>query len=264
MNAPVSRYPTYHLVLSLLLLSSGLLFSSCDDDDACAGASAVSTDFIVGYNFQTDENPGIFPLDTFRDGSYIEFQALDTNTRVHRWRLENDPQVFEGAYQRILFDDGISGNITVSLVADDRSFFVHTDECLTEAQKMDSIAKVITIIPVAECAIIGTYRGYRTSNPADTFEVEVRLQEGSNSWYELTNFPNECTRTGNVFPLRIGVFHRHIVLPSYGITVNDDCPIPQGFGFLDEEHKNLTINFDIYERATNSRISDQFLAVKVE
>ena len=245
------------------LLGIGLFLSACrEDEDDCIGIAPVEADFIVGLDFAIDTVDGIVPLDTFREGTFVEFQANTTSLEKYQWRLQRDPQVFEGDYQRILFDEGTASNVEVTLVADDRDG--RPDLCRTEAEQVDSITKTITIIPIEQSAILGRYRGYRTSAPDDVFEIEIKLREGSTNFYEMTNFPNGCTRLGSVSPFRVFPLHRHLLFPGGGVTSSDDCPVPGGFGVLDEDHKVFTMDFEIYVRATNSLLSDSFIATKIE
>ena len=254
-------HPSKYLCL-LIFLAVTILFLGCDDDeDACAGVEPVSVDFVTGLNFDIDDDPNIIPMDTFREGTIIEFLASSDDLKEYRWSLEADPQVFVGPQQNIIFGEGTAGNVDVTLVGDDRTAPI--DGCLLEEERVDSLTKTITIIKREDCAIIGRYRGYRTSDPDNVFEVEVKAVVPGGTLFVLTNFPDGCTRAGSVDPIIVIIFHEHFLVTSGGVTSDDNCPVPEGFATLDEDHRNLIFDFEMYDRPTNTLIPDTFIATKL-
>jgi hypothetical protein len=134
---------------------------------------------------------------------------------------------------------------------------------LLEEERVDSLTKTITIIKREDCAIIGRYRGHRTSDPDNVFEVEVKAVVPGGTLFKLTNFPDGCTRNGSVTPLRVFITHRHFIAGNYGVTSDWDCPLPLGLGTLDEANKNLVFDFEMQDPVSLQRISDSFIATKL-
>jgi hypothetical protein len=121
---------------------------------------------------------------------------------------------------------------------------------------VDAGYQTFDIVPNSEAPFHGEYEGYVESAPNDIFLIKIK-ETGSVAWIE--NLPNGCNT--DEYDLLLNTTFRHFYMPEYDPGI--PCSLPMGLGHLEDDYKTLTIDYEIWDQATNTRISDKFIGTKI-
>lgn len=258
--------------LVLFISFCGLIFlfaSACCEDtaipipDPCDGEEPINADFrtLQVYPINGDV-PKVFESDTFVYGSTITFSA-NQSLNKYKWHVGTDPTIFTA--DSFALDFNVIGDIDVTLIVDSSPNL----DCYPNDDGRDTVTKTITLIPTESAAIFGKYEGYRTSRPNDIFVTEIkRVWNEEESWFVnfLLNFPDGCHLNQNL-PLDEGitirVSHDYCQLSPFVLNVIT-CPEPYGWGVLNEDHTELTLDYSIYDHDQGKRIEEQFIGTRID
>ena len=75
----------------------------------------------------------------------------------------------------------------------------------------------------------------------------------------VKNLPNSCHINDD--ELSISITYKHFIMPDY--VAYPICPLPKGFGSLADDNKTLTIEYEIWDPATRTKVSDKFIGTKI-
>jgi hypothetical protein len=238
----------------IFLLFTLIFLTTCGKDDSvnCECEKLPNADFTISQGLGWNEDRRYFESDTFLDYE-IKVEAINTLSS-YNWTLGLDPSSWDSKSVELDFTDNF-GDIEVTLIGE----WTPNNDCFPNDNGMDTVSKTFHIVSVWESLFLGNYSGFCESTPNEIFNISIKLDSnGLIGWIE--NLPNGCN-TEEWDLLIGGSTYKHFLMPDYipGIP----CSLPKGFGSLGDDNKTLTIEYEIWDQATNTKISDKFIGTKI-
>ncbi|MFM9949887.1 MAG: hypothetical protein ACKV1O_18270 [Saprospiraceae bacterium] len=256
---------TIHFYLFLSLTAIGIFScQGCDDDevpcndptnmdchnyDPCHDRKApVSADFEVRrVNF--DESTSYTSGDTLLAGSIIRFVALDSTLgTTYHWQVGNPQNASTDISYKLSFycDDVLNQSIPVRLIAERLT----DNDCLSEADRRDTVVRVLHFVSRRECLYWGRWEGALDSKPDETFTVELGFSEpfGGECGEWDTIYIKNAVNDGNCLRRSLShalTYEYALFEDAYHYRFPTDplfCTPPQGY--YDTELKDIDIVVD--------------------
>jgi hypothetical protein len=190
--------------LSFILFCIVTVSTACrkKQDNPCEGLTKPSGQFVIKELI----GDTAFIADTvFRD-NYVQFQALD-NYEIVTWKIGSDPRTWTDPEFSLSFVT-VLGTVPINFngrKTPNRQCFPGDSGMYTSSKELTMVEQVekpyVTISP-----LVGSYKGYFTDNPADTFTVRMEYFDsakydasvtGSKNFYWFSNMPKGFISTTN-------------------------------------------------------------------
>ncbi len=232
-NKPILYYPIGVLGVLMAIFLAGCPDPDPPEPDPCADAVPIAADFTLLEDFYADS---LFATDTVLMGNFVHFVANEGYDSV-RWRVGFDDRVFTDPSFRLRFLN-ITGTFPVQLIA----WWTPDTLCFPEDPGVDTLQKLLEVVPWENSAVIGTYHGYHQGTPEDTFTVQI-AQQGN--WYKIYGINPDCTNPDTIAST-LGEKIGYTALEINGSGwYGDGCLGPQGFATIDESRQQLTVRYTI-------------------
>jgi|688.fasta_scaffold00973_21 hypothetical protein len=268
-------------VFVLMSIGGILLFSSCGDNlkpDPCFKKKQVKVDFTIGeiLNFATDT---VLISDTTLANNMVLFKA-ESDFLSYEWKIGNDLKVFTGKEVKLRFTSS-EPRVEIRLIAK----WKPDTKCFPNDDGVDTVYKYLTVIDYYKNPILGVYNGYVKSNPTESFDVTVSLENiyvpdcdcsadprFCGCSYIIRNINKGCdANRGGIADLGITVGYKQLKFNwEQGRCISDkpSCRAPIGWFSLDKFGKDATIKFTTLvnstdcNQPTDKRINDIFYGTK--
>lgn len=240
--------------------------NSCKKEAACIPTYQSQ----VGFNCCEVLKDTFLPTDTAYINRLLVFQANKFNDSI-KFKIGDDPRIFNSNFVSLFFRD--QQTIKVNYNA------IFNNGCQTT---IDSLTKSITLVQDDTnhiSPLVGSYLGYNTDNPNDTFSIAIKFWIGPRyPWwqrgtYTLDNLPkgykDAGTRTFNGYS-RPEITGLDISVGYKNLTVNESNTIPpqgiKGYASLKRGSPDtLIFNYRLEEYLPNFQIKyhqKQFIGIK--
>ena len=236
----------------IFLLFTLIFLTTCGKDDSvnCECEKLPNADFTISQGLGWNEDRRYFESDTFL-GSGIKMEAINSLTS-YGWMIGLDPSSWDTKFVELGFS-GNSGDVEVTLIGE----WTPNNDCFPNDNGVDTVSKTFHIVSDWHSSpVFGEYQGYSESKPDELFNI---LIEHSVSFAWVKNLPNSCHINDD--ELSISITYKHFIMPDY--VAYPICPLPKGFGSLADDNKTLTIEYEIWDPATSTKVSDKFIGTKI-
>jgi hypothetical protein len=170
----------------VILIFASIIIESCkkDDIDFCDETNLSPTG---KFNFKEVVGDTAFNADTIFRDNYVEFQATDKYENV-TWQIGNDPTLITQTEFTLSFINSL-GTIPIEF----KGYKKSTATCSSSENSIYASNKNLTQSP-----LIGSYKGYFTDTPSDTFTTRLEYFDstkydvsitGSKNFYWFSNMP---------------------------------------------------------------------------
>lgn len=244
----------FAMIVSMLMI----LACQCKDDDMdpCLEATPVDAEFVIEQGVGFNEDRRYFESDTLTYGN-IRFRALH-DLDAYTWTIGGDPRVFNTKEVELNFDRDLEGtSIEVSL----NGTWTPNLDCFPQDTGEGSSSKSFYIIPIPEVPYFGEFKGVVESAPQDTFTISIIHQPEVLSAY-IDNLPDGCERDSQSPDTNFTGTYRDFLMPNYRPYI--ECSIPKGWGHIEDNLKDLTIDYEIWDQEIQQKINDRFVGTKIE
>lgn len=192
--------------------------------------------------------------------SSVTFKASEKYDSVN-WTIGNDERVFKEKQVSLIFENPELIKITLIGFINSAYHF--------SGRKIDTVVKQVEIRNARNSFIVGRYKGIRTSNPSDTFTIEIK-QVNDLTWYNeyfIYNFPNGCTVWSPPYPMNTGYL---ISAGAKHFRIRNDLPAIReclfevsGVGSL-KNNDSLILDFKFREMQNEPQLTtDKFIGKKL-
>lgn len=237
------------MVLTTCQCKDDDMVDPCDNEELQPISAAFDAYTEIGWS----DNFRQFKSDTFFMKRDVIFKA-EQEWLSYKWTIGDDPRVFNDREFSLYFQD-ITTPVNIQLIVEGTP---NTD-CFPNDDGRDTLNKKIYFVEFETSPLFGFFRGTTSSNPNDTFNIELQVipPDGSTN---IDNLPKGCTREENN---RMGfqATFRNFALRNLGNYVI--CPKPQGWGHLDT-NGNISIEYEIYDSDLDEVVSDSFNGKKIQ
>ncbi|TAE15585.1 MAG: hypothetical protein EAZ47_05735 [Bacteroidetes bacterium] len=255
---------TVSIISCLFFITVGVSCKKRAEEDPCAKFKPFKTDFTMKIREQYSRAKGGDTLieiqegDTISDG-YIQFAAIDNipYTDIYdsvRWLIGNAQNSFTTRNIQLYFRVN-EFNMPISLTGYKKKI-THLN-CFPNDPSFQTVTKTISVVKLANIAVVGKFFGYNEDSPADTFTIENHFEPGR-GLLAVKNFPkgNRGFPPGFFAPPTegfIGIFpstygYDYIFFDSQNgdaVSTPTHGPI---FGIAKVTGRNkITINYEQYE-----------------
>lgn len=228
-----------------------LLASSCNDTtspDPCSGSRPVTASFTM---YETLYNTAV-PADTVLVFRSIHF-AADEKYDSYEWRIGDDPRVFTDSVVVLRFEQP-EGDVDVRLIARRAP----NTSCYPNDDGIDTVTKRLHVISVwPSPRILGSYHGYNTDAPKDTFTFSLDYRDlgehGKN--YVLNNLNKGCSEPAQDGATAIVIYVGYRAFQFIGEGwVGQGCLSPNGVAVLQGDGDSIKVEYTIIDRSDPRKI----------
>ncbi|MFK7969011.1 MAG: hypothetical protein AB8F95_01530 [Bacteroidia bacterium] len=178
---------TLKSLLGLLVLTAllGACKQPCDDPtdmecpnfDPCFGEVWVEPEIVI-KEMLSSKGDTFYHTITDTTVSTSDLTSFSTNVEYesYSWTIGSDPRSFDKKEVRLHFL-GFTGNVPVTFIGKRKA-----QPCFPDKPLIDTLHKIMTVVPYNASSIVGRYFGHVEGSPEDTFTVSV--------WVDTTSLEN--------------------------------------------------------------------------
>jgi hypothetical protein len=152
--------------------------------------------------------------------------------KSYHWEIGSDPRSWEDDEVRLRFQAYL-GTINITLIGENKE-----NACFSGKATFDTLKATLTVIPLEEARVIGSYFGYDQNNQNDTFTVSVWIDDTTNegSKYYKIAIPGICEDPG-MFGGAATIGYKSAAFDAFYRTIGG-CPAFEAMIRLDPVDKN--------------------------
>ncbi|GAB4403079.1 MAG: hypothetical protein OHK0053_27600 [Microscillaceae bacterium] len=169
------KNPKKYFFILAFFCASVWAITACKDDpepNPCLELAPTFADFVMEEELVKPAPYEVryFEVDTIGalNNHFIRFTAKDKLADSYEWVVGSDPRVYTTRSFSLQFTQGF-GNVPVRLIVKKAP----NNACFPEDDGIDTLTKVLHVLPYGQMPIIGEYEGYNLSNPSKIFTIKI-------------------------------------------------------------------------------------------